>query len=244
MANQQANQLTIGILVTNTDHSDFAKRHDADGIKFTNLMTAARPDWSYKVYDCTRNEFPKSASECNGYVLGGSPASVNDDEPWIANLLALIRKFDIANIPMIGCCFGHQAIAKALGGAVSKNPNGWGFGVAPTHIQLNESWMDPAQSTLNLFAAHSEQVTALPSKALIVGGDDFCPMASFTVGGHFLTTQYHPEMTKPFFVGLTHAFEDYIGTDVAIKARQHAENKTDGTIFAHWAANFLEQAQR
>jgi GMP synthase-like glutamine amidotransferase len=239
-----ANQLTIGILVTNTDHSDFAKRHDADGVKFTNLLKAARPDWSYKVYDCTRGEFPITTHECDGYVMGGSPASVNDQETWIATLLDLIRKFDAAKTPLVGCCFGHQAIAKALGGTVSKNPNGWGFGVAPTYFSQSKGWMLPINSTLNLFAAHNEQVTTLPSKALVVGGDDFCPVGAFTVGGHFLTTQYHPEMTKPFFVGLTHAFENYIGTDVASRARQQAEIKTDGMIFAHWMANFLEQARR
>jgi GMP synthase-like glutamine amidotransferase len=79
---------------------------------------------------------------------------------------------------------------------------------------------------------------------VVVGGDDFCPVGAFTVGAHFLTTQYHPEMTKPFFVGLTHAFEDYIGTDVATRARQQAEAKTDGQVFAEWMANFLEDAAR
>jgi GMP synthase-like glutamine amidotransferase len=239
-----ANQLTIGILVTNTDHSEFAKRHETDGEKFTTLMKAVRPDWIYKVYDCKQVEFPKTSDECDGYVMGGSPASVNDQEPWIATLLDLIRKFDAAKTPMVGCCFGHQAIAKALGGTVSKNPNGWGFGVAPTYFSQTEGWMHPTNSTLKLFAAHNEQVTALPSKAVVVGGDDFCPVGAFTVGGHFLTTQYHPEMTKPFFVGLTHAFEDYIGAEVAIRARQQAETKTDGIRFAHWMANFLEQDQR
>jgi GMP synthase-like glutamine amidotransferase len=240
MANQSANQRVIGILVTNTDHSEFAKRHDADGVKFTKLMKAVRPEWIYKVYNCTAGEFPKSVNECDGYIMGGSPASVNDDEPWIDSLMELIRKFDAAETPMVGCCFGHQAIAKALGGTVAKNPKGWGFGVARTHIAEDESWMSPAQSTLKLFAAHNEQVTKLPDKAVVVGGDDFCPAGAFKVGEHFMTTQYHPEMTKAFFVGLTHAFENYIGTDVAVRAREQAETETDSELFAQWVAEFLE----
>jgi GMP synthase-like glutamine amidotransferase len=154
--------------------------------------------------------------------------------------MELIRKFDAAETPMVGCCFGHQAIAKALGGTVAKNPKGWGFGVAPTHVSQNESWMKPAQSKVNLFAAHNEQVTVLPASAVVVGGDDFCPAGSFKVGQHFLTTQYHPEMTKEFFVGLTHAFEKYIGADVAMRAREQAETPTDSLIFAQWMAQFLE----
>ena len=239
-----ANQRTIGILVTNTDRSDFAQRQAGDGEKFTKLMQSARPDWTYRTYDCTQGKFPNSIDECDGYVMGGSPASVNDDEQWIAKLLEFIRQLDTAQKPMVGCCFGHQAIAKALGGTVSKNPNGWGFGVAPTHIAQGEAWMTPSKSTLQLYAAHNEQVTVLPRRAVIVGGDEFCPVGAFTVGAHFLTTQYHPEMTKPFFVGLTHAFENHIGTDIATRARQQAETKTDGIILAQWMANFLEQGQR
>lgn len=239
-----ANQLTIGILVTNTDHSDFAKRHDNDGVKFTNLMRSVRPDWNYKVYDCTQGEFPIAVAECDGYVMSGSPASVNDDEPWIEELFNLIRKFDAAQTPLVGCCFGHQAIAKALGGKVDKNPKGWGFGVSSTHISRVESWMVPPRPTLRLFAAHNEQVSILPQNAVVLGGDDFCPVGAFKIGEHFLTTQYHPEMTKTFFVGLTHAFEDYIGSAVAAQARQQAEAETDGRLFAQWIANFLETRRR
>jgi GMP synthase-like glutamine amidotransferase len=234
------NQRTIGILVTNTDRSEFAKRHDADGVKFTKLMKAVRPEWIYKVYDCTAGEFPKTVDECDGYIMGGSPASVNDDEPWIESLMELIRKFDAAETPTVGCCFGHQAIAKALGGTVGKNSKGWGFGVAPTHMALSETWMSPTQSKVNLFAAHNEQVTVLPASATVLGGDDFCPAGLVKVGQHFLTTQYHPEMTDEFFVGLTHAFEKYIGTDVAVRARAQAETKTDSRLFAQWMAEFLE----
>jgi hypothetical protein len=61
------------------------------------------------------------------------------------------------------------------------------------------------------------------------------------VGGHFFTTEYHPEMTSPFFEALTHAFEAYIGKDVAERALQQAsEHPHDGLKFAEWMAKFLE----
>jgi GMP synthase-like glutamine amidotransferase len=234
------NQRTIGILVTNTDRSAFAAAHPHDGEKFTTLMKAVRPHWKYKAYDCTQGVFPATANECDGYIIGGSPASVNDDDPWIATLLELIRTLHIARVPTVGCCFGHQAIAKALGGTVGRNPVGWGFGISPTWFKEQFEWMQPHADVLHLYAAHGEQVLDVPADTRVIGGNDFCPTASLLVGDHFLTTEYHPEMTKDFFIGLTHAFEKYIGSDVAQSARRAAERPAEGVHFAEWMARFLE----
>lgn len=227
--------------MTNTDHSHFAAGWPRDGEKFTTLLRIVRPEWNYVVYDCTKGEFPTAANVCDGYVIGGSPASVNDDDPWIASLLDFICVLNNEKTPAVGCCFGHQAIAKAMGGEVGSNPGGWGFGVSPTHFTVSEAWMRPAAKTMYLFAAHSEQVTKAPEVARILGGDDFCPAGSLAVDQHFLTTEYHPEMTEDFFVALTHAFESYIGSNVAARARLQAKTKQhDGLKFAEWMARFLE----
>lgn len=238
---QLMNQRNIGILVTNTDNSRFALGWTRDGEKFTTLIRSARPGWSVQVYDCTKGEFPHDVDANDGYVIGGSPASVNDADMWIGQAFDFIRSLHAARKPAVGCCFGHQAMAVALGGLVGDNPGGWGFGVSPTHFTAQEEWMSPPSPTLQLFAAHSEQVTRVPDGGKIIGGDEFCPTAAMTVGSHFISTQYHPEMTKPFFIALTRAFEDEIGRDVAEAARKQAETiETDSLQFAHWMARFLE----
>ena len=55
--------------------------------------------------------------------------SVNDDLPWIAPVLALIRQAVANNIPVLGHCLGGQLMSKALGGVVARSPVkeiGWG----------------------------------------------------------------------------------------------------------------------
>lgn len=230
----------IGILVTNTDESEFAQRHPKDGEKFTRLIQAARPEWRVKVYSVKDGQFPATPHACDGYVITGSPASVNGAAPWIAALMEFIRRLEAAKVPTVGCCFGHQAIAKALGGTVARNAGGWGFGVSPTRFLRHESWMQPDRPELNLYSAHSEQVTALPEGAEVLGGDAFCPVSSFRVGNTFFTTEYHPEMTCDFFVALTKEIEGYVGQDVAARARQQAKTPADGAIFGEWMAKFLE----
>jgi GMP synthase-like glutamine amidotransferase len=232
--------MRIGILVTNTDDSAFARRQPKDGEKFADLIHAVRPGWEIVAYSCIDNVFPARVEDCNGYVITGSPASVNGKEPWIANLLAFIRKLDAARKPTAGACFGHQAIAKALGGEVAKSERGWGFGVAETHFTRHEDWMEPKADRLRLFAAHTEQVTKLPPGAVLLGGDAFCHVGSFKVGEHFFTTEYHPEMTPGFFTALADEFSGAIGQEMATKAQQQAKGQVDNALFAEWMARFFE----
>jgi GMP synthase-like glutamine amidotransferase len=72
---------------------------------------------------------PPSVSTYSGLVFMGGPMSVNDDLPWIAGELDLIRDAVAQGVPVLGHCLGGQLISKALGGVVSKNPVkeiGWG----------------------------------------------------------------------------------------------------------------------
>ena len=72
---------------------------------------------------------PHGASVYSGLVFMGGPMSVNDDLPWIAPVLALIREAVEQDIPLLGHCLGGQLISKALGGVVSRNSVkeiGWG----------------------------------------------------------------------------------------------------------------------
>ncbi len=143
----------IAILMTNTDDSDFAARWPRDGEKFTNLLSPLRPDWKFSIYPVKDDVFPEGSAVFDGVIITGSPASVHDTAPWVPRLLKLIRHLHAKGTPMFGACFGHQAIALALGGTVAQNPGGWVFGVVRTEME---------GKPLRLYAAHSEQVTVLP----------------------------------------------------------------------------------
>lgn len=230
----------IGILVTNTDDSEFAKNQPRDGEKFRALLQPLRPNWKFTAIQVKDGEFPVSIRDFDGYVITGSPASANGEAPWITKLMDFIREIDTNKVPTVGVCFGHQAIAQALGGTVSKNPGGWGFGTAPTHFSTFETWMEPRRNDLSLYAAHNEQVTSAPHNAVVLGGNSFCPIGSYKIGNHIFTTEYHPEMTPEFITALSHEFEPYFGNEIATKARKQFETLTDGKLFAQWMVQFLE----
>ena len=124
----------------------------------------------------------------------GGPMSVNDDLPWIAPVLALIRRAYAVDVPVIGHCLGGQLMSKALGGAVSRNPVqeiGWGqVDVLPGDEARH--WLGGAVS-FQSFHWHAETFT-LPPGAVHLARSAHCENQMFALGRH-IGMQCHIEMT-------------------------------------------------
>lgn len=200
----------IAILMANTDESAFAARWPKDGEKFSKLLRGLRPNWQFSVFSVKDGVFPESLSGFDGFLITGSPASVLDDAPWIAELIKLIREIVTAKVPLFGACFGHQAIALAMGGLVCKNPGGWVLGLTRTSMEGGE---------ISLYAAHNEQVLALPDGSETLGGNAECPIGAFRIGDRVLTTQYHPEMTPDFVAALIAELDGKLPAAVVARAK-------------------------
>lgn len=235
--------MRIAILVTNTDRSAFAARHPRDGEKFRALFAQVRPDWRLEVFDLTQGDFPKDIRDFDGIVIGGSPASVHDQASWIASLMDLIRRAHRAGVPMAGACFGHQAIALALGGTVDDNPGGWVFGATETPITAPAPWMETAPAPIRLAAAHSEQVTQPPPGAVIIGGTPACPVGCYRIGQTVFAIQHHPEITGDFLAGLVAEYAPKLPPDVAHAAQGSLGKGLEGARYGEWMARFFEGAR-
>jgi GMP synthase (glutamine-hydrolysing) len=65
-------------------------------------------------------------------VLGGSMGADDDaDHHWLFATKALIRDAADRGTPTLGICLGHQLAAVALGGEVTRNPQGQQLGLLP-----------------------------------------------------------------------------------------------------------------
>lgn len=233
----------IAVLATNTDDSEFAARHPRDVEKFRVLMQGVRPAWQVTAFDLPKGEFPEDLQGFDGFLIGGSPSSVHDEEAWIERLFAVIREAYAAGKPLAGACFGHQAIAKALGGTVGPNPGAFVLGTAETTVTSPAPWMEPV-ARFRLAAAHGEQVTVLPPGAEVVGVTPGCPAACYRIGGRVFATQYHPEMTPNFLAALVEEFAPHFPAEVGAAARASLSLGTEGPRFAEWIARFFEAAAR
>lgn len=137
---------------------------------------------------------PASIEDYSGVVLMGGPMSVNDDLPWIAPLLALIREAYAKDIPLLGHCLGGQLISKALGAVVTRNPIkeiGWGEVNVSKNAEA-EHWFGELE-TFNSFHWHGETFS-LPENAVHLLSSPYCQNQAYSIGKH-LAFQCHIEMT-------------------------------------------------
>ncbi len=139
---------------------------------------------------------PTDASAFSGLVFMGGPMSVNDDLPWIAPTLALIRDAYAKDIPLLGHCLGGQLMSKALGGVVSKNAIkelGWGK-VNVAENATARQWFGDVRE-FDSFHWHGETFS-LPQGAVLLLSSAHCANQAFAIGKH-LAMQCHVEMTEP-----------------------------------------------
>lgn len=235
-------RMRLACLLCNNDRSDFAARHPDDAARFAALIGLARPDWRVDAFVAHAGELPSRVEAYDGLIVTGSVASANDPDPWIAALFATLRTACDRAVPMFGACFGHQAIATALGGQVGPSPGGWTLGLERPHIADPLPWMD--RGTVALYAAHGEQVLRPPPGARVLGGTAGCPVGFYTVGQSIFATQYHPEMPEAFFADLVAHLGEVLSPDLAARARATLTAPPDAARFATWITAFFEAAPR
>lgn len=134
-------------------------------------------------------------------LVGGSGhyGAVTNENPWFVTFLQTLRDIVESDVPMFCSCFGHQALARALGGTViTDRPNA----ELGTHeIQLTEvGARDPLYrdfpSVFRAQLGHNDRVTELPQGALNLASTGPCPVQSYKLDGKLVyATQFHPEMS-------------------------------------------------
>lgn len=233
----------LAILMTNTDESAFAQRHPRDGEKFTDLVRRVRPGWTTEVFPVKDGVFPETLEHFDGAMITGSPASVNSGAEWTARLFDLVRELHSGAFPVFGACFGHQAVAVALGGRVGPSPGGWVHGLTRNEILVRRDWMRDLPEVVNLYASHAEQVLDPPAEADILARSEGCPISGMAIGRHIYTTQHHPEMTHDFILALTEEMAGILGPDLTTHALTTLQERPDMDAFAESVAKFFEQAR-
>jgi len=121
-------------------------------------------------------------------VVLGAAWSVYDEAAighWIGAELDWLRAADAAGVPVLGICFGAQALAAALGGAVEAAPRseiGW------TTVET----LDPGLIETGPWLEFHGDRCLPPPDARLLARTEVCVQA-FSIGRH-LAVQFHPEV--------------------------------------------------
>ena len=144
-------------------------------------------------------------------VVLGAVSSVNDHDPWITAELAWLRAADQAGVPVLGICFGAQALCAALGGrveAMERREIGWIMADSPDPDVI------PAGPWLEF---HNDRCL-LPAAATVLARNDVAVQA-FRIGRH-LAVQFHPEVDGPQLKRWLDAHTDSDATSLGIDPDQ------------------------
>ncbi len=185
-------------------------------------------------------QFPADVTEFDGYLITGSSYSVYQDLAWIHHLMDFIRSAYAANLPMAGICFGHQALAHALGGRVAHSTRGWGAGIRSTKVVSRAAWMTHGkESSLNLLYMHQDQVEMLPPGATLLLEDPFCPLGGFSMGETVFGVQGHPELSNDICGAIIRSRLQRIGQDTANAALETLKLPSHGDLVGKWIVRFF-----
>ncbi|MCL9684693.1 glutamine amidotransferase-related protein [Legionella maioricensis] len=231
--------MNLGILKCDSVSDIFVAEHGQYTEMLAALLRPVAPSINFTVFDAEQGELPGDIHAADAYLITGSRHGVNDGFPWITQLEEFVRTLHAAQKKVIGICFGHQLIAKALGGKVIKSPKGWGVGMSQNTLVQFKEWMIPHQKTFNLLVSHQDQVVELPKQAEILASSDFCPFYMMQIGNHFFSIQGHPEFTKAYSRALMTSREDTLSEIEFERGMNSLEWHEDDGLIAQWIISFL-----
>ncbi len=127
-------------------------------------------------------------------ILSGGPASVYaEDAPSIdPEILAL-------GIPVLGFCYGQQAMAVALGGEVGHTEKGE-YGPAVITRAAESALFEGTPGEQTVWMSHRDAVSRVPEGFSVTSRTEVCPVASMEYPERRLfATQFHPEVRHTEF---------------------------------------------
>lgn len=158
-------------------------------------LARSRQGVTVEVRRAPHRDLPRDLGRFDRVILSGSMTGATDEAPWIGDLEAAIRFWVDRGTPLLGVCYGHQMIARALGGkaAVRRGDRpelGWARIERLGASRLLEGLPD----SFHTFAWHFDEVVQIPAEMRLVARSERCPIQAFEHRSKpVYGVQFHPE---------------------------------------------------
>ncbi len=152
----------------------------------------------YRVLVRTHDDLPKTLHRYSHIVLTGGSGRLDEEDESYLHLRHLIREAVKEGVPLLGICFGHQAIAAALGGSEYVNrfrrpTTGW---VKIERIGRSRL-LNNLPHTFYSFEHHFNDVNKLPEGFIQTATSLRNPIEAFEhTHLPIFGVQFHPEISQ------------------------------------------------
>ncbi|CAA2998935.1 gamma-glutamyl peptidase 5-like [Olea europaea var. sylvestris] len=176
----------------------------------------------------SNGEFPEDEKigEYDGFVITGSGNDAHGNDLWICKLLNLLKKLDGMKKKVLGICFGHQILGRALGGNIGRASSGWDIGITNVYLQSSATFRSlKLPASLSIIECHRDEVLELPPNAEVMAWSNKTGIEMFRYGDHIMGIQGHPEYTKDILLNLINRLlnRDLIQESFAEEAKSKLE---------------------
>ena len=225
--------MKLGVLETGRPVPALEQRFGRYDAMFRDLLGS---DFEWTRYDAQAGELPSDPQEQDAYIVTGSPAGVYDDLPWIAPLIGFLQSAK-GKARLVGICFGHQVMAEAFGGRVTKSELGWGIGLQSYHVYARAAWMDEA-THFSIPVSHQDQVVDPPPHTRVLAGSDFNSFGLLEYKDQpAISFQCHPEFDPAYAKALIESRRERLqGVEEALAS---LDGPNDRPMVAGWIRRFL-----
>jgi GMP synthase (glutamine-hydrolysing) len=249
---EPARELRVGVLLCDhiddavqaEGHADYPERYRRLLDPPTAELTAeagggeARRPIRPVMFDLTTGDMPEDPQQCEGWLIGGSRRDAHADDGFVPTLVRFAAAARQAAVPQVGICFGHQILARALGGTVER-ADGWGAGVHTYEVVDAAPWMAREVTEVAIVASHRDQVTRLPEDAELLLRAAYCPIAGFRIGETVFGVQGHPEFDTALSRTLSLRRRTTLGEPTASAALDSLRRPPDNRLVNRWIRGFL-----
>ncbi|RXJ68188.1 GMP synthase [Halarcobacter ebronensis] len=152
-----------------------------------------------EIIDVQAKEALPSFEDCAGVIITGSHSMVTDEEPWSVELEKWIPSLVEKDIALLGICYGHQLMAKSLGGVSSYHKNGMEIGTVEIELEeeaKEDRLFNNLPKKFKAHTIHSQTALTLPKNAIRLAYNKHDSNHAFRVGKKAWGVQFHPEYSR------------------------------------------------
>lgn len=148
----------------------------------------------WRVHDVRTDTALPEIQSAAAFIITGSSSSVTERAPWMLRTEDYVRQLIAGRRPLLGICFGHQIMAQACGGNVTKNPRGREIGTQQVTRLGDDPLFEGLPASFDASETHVDSVTKVPSDARVLATTLMDPVAAFAIGPLARAVQFHPEV--------------------------------------------------
>lgn len=177
-------------------------------------------------------------------LISGSKHSAFEHDEWIERLVAYTKRLlEGGRVRVIGVCFGHQIVGRALGAPVGRSPRGWELAVVDMALTDEGKRLFPGLDSLRIHQMHRDEVHEYPAGAVPLAHTPVCATQAMYIPRRMIAVQGHPEFTESMVREILQLRHDggIISDGIFEDAMSRVADKHDGVAIAQAFLRFLRE---